>query len=51
MPLRQGEGLLIFDDYNKRSYYEDCYYGVIPVVNDLILLGSAGSVTCTATLL
>lgn len=31
------EGLLIFNDYIKYSHYDDCYYGVIPVVNDLVV--------------
>jgi hypothetical protein len=30
------EGILIFNDYIKYSHYDDCYYGVIPVVNDLV---------------
>ena len=30
------EGILIFNDYIKYSHYEDCYYGIIPVVNDLV---------------
>jgi|HubBroStandDraft_2_1064218.scaffolds.fasta_scaffold20603_3 hypothetical protein len=29
-------GLLIFNDYIKYSHYDDCYYGVVPVVNDLV---------------
>jgi hypothetical protein len=29
------EGILIFNDYIRYSHYEDSYYGVIPVVNDL----------------
>jgi methyltransferase family protein len=31
------EGILIFNDYIKYSHYDDCYYGVIPVVNDLVV--------------
>jgi Methyltransferase domain len=30
-------GILIFDDYIKYSHYDDSYYGVIPVVNDLVV--------------
>jgi len=30
------EGILIFNDYIKYSHYDDSYYGVIPVVNDLV---------------
>lgn len=30
------EGMLIFNDYIKYSHYDDCYYGVIPVVNNLV---------------
>jgi hypothetical protein len=29
-------GLLVFNDYIKFSHYDDCYYGVIPVVNGLV---------------
>jgi Methyltransferase domain len=31
------EGILIFNDYIRYSHYEDCYYGVIPVVNELVV--------------
>jgi Methyltransferase domain len=31
------EGILIFNDYIKYSHYDDSYYGVIPVVNDLVV--------------
>lgn len=31
------EGILVFNDYIKYSHYDDCYYGVIPVVNDLVV--------------
>jgi hypothetical protein len=30
------EGILVFNDYIKYSHYDDSYYGVIPVVNDLV---------------
>jgi hypothetical protein len=30
------EGILIFNDYIRYSHYDDCYYGVIPVVNNLV---------------
>lgn len=30
-------GTLIFNDYIRYSHYDDCYYGVVPVVNDLIV--------------
>jgi hypothetical protein len=30
-------GILIFNDYIKYSHYDDAYYGVIPVVNDLVV--------------
>jgi len=30
------KGIMIFNDYIKYSHYDDCYYGVIPVVNDLV---------------
>lgn len=26
----------MFNDYIKFSHYDDCYYGVIPVVNSLL---------------
>jgi Methyltransferase domain len=31
------EGILIFNDYIRYSHYDDSYYGVIPVVNDLVV--------------
>ena len=31
------DGILIFDDYIRYSHYEDSYYGIIPVVNDLVV--------------
>jgi hypothetical protein len=31
------EGILIFNDYIKYSHCDDCYYGVIPVVNHLVV--------------
>ena len=31
------KGILIFNDYIKYSHYEDCYYGIIPVVNNLVV--------------
>jgi len=31
------EGILIFNDYIRYSHYDDSYYGIIPVVNDLIV--------------
>jgi hypothetical protein len=33
----KAEGILIFNDYIKYSHYDDSYYGVIPVVNDLLV--------------
>jgi hypothetical protein len=30
------EGVLIFNDYIRYSHFDDCYYGIIPVVNDLV---------------
>ena len=30
-----ADGILIFNDYIKYSHYDDCYYGVVPVVNEL----------------
>jgi len=31
------EGILIFNDYIRYSHYDDSYYGIIPVVNDLVV--------------
>lgn len=31
------EGILIFNDYIKYSHFDDSYYGVIPVVNELVV--------------
>jgi Methyltransferase domain len=31
------EGILIFNDHIKYSHYDDSYYGIIPVVNDLVV--------------
>src|SRR5271170_192251 len=31
------DGILIFNDYIKYSHYDDSYYGVIPVVNELVV--------------
>lgn len=31
------EGILIFNDYIRYSHYDDTYYGVIPVVNNLVV--------------
>jgi hypothetical protein len=31
------EGVLIFNDYIKYSHYDDSYYGIIPVVNELVV--------------
>jgi len=31
------QGVLVFNDYIKYSHYDDCYYGVVPVVNDLLV--------------
>jgi hypothetical protein len=31
------DGILLFNDYIKYSHYDDSYYGVIPVVNDLVV--------------
>jgi hypothetical protein len=33
----KSEGILIFNDYIKYSHYDDSYYGVIAVVNDLVV--------------
>lgn len=30
-------GLLVFNDYIKYSHFDDCYYGVVPVVNNLVV--------------
>lgn len=30
------DAIIIFNDYIKYSHYDDCYYGVIPVVNELV---------------
>jgi Methyltransferase domain len=30
-------GILIFNDYIRYSHYDDCYYGIVPVVNDLVV--------------
>jgi hypothetical protein len=29
-------GMLIFNDYIRYSHYDDCYYGIIPAVNELV---------------
>jgi hypothetical protein len=31
------QGVLIFNDYIRYSHYDDSYYGVIPVVNELVV--------------
>lgn len=31
------EGILIFNDYIRYSHLDDSYYGIIPVVNDLVV--------------
>jgi hypothetical protein len=31
------DGILIFNDYIRYSHYEDSYYGIIPVVNELVV--------------
>lgn len=31
------EGVLIFNDYIRYSHYDDMYYGIVPVVNDLVV--------------
>lgn len=31
------EGILIFNDYIRYSHLDNCYYGIIPVVNDLVV--------------
>ena len=30
-------GILVFNDYIKYSHWDDRYYGIIPVVNDLVV--------------
>lgn len=31
------DGILIFNDYIKYSHFDDSYFGVIPVVNNLVV--------------
>ena len=31
------DGILIFNDYIKYSHYDNSYYGIIPVVNELVV--------------
>ncbi|HXW13756.1 MAG TPA: class I SAM-dependent methyltransferase, partial [Terriglobia bacterium] len=31
------EGILIFNDYIRYSHLDNCYYGVIPVVNNIVV--------------
>jgi hypothetical protein len=33
----KAEGVLIFNDYIQYSHYDDSYYGVVPVVNELVV--------------
>jgi len=33
----KSAGILIFNDYIRYSHYEDQYYGVVPVVNNLVV--------------
>jgi len=30
-------GILIFNDYLRYSHYENVFYGIVPVVNDLVV--------------
>jgi hypothetical protein len=33
----QSEGILIFNDYIKYSHFDNSYFGIIPVVNELVV--------------
>lgn len=33
----QPEGILVFNDYIKYSHYDNSYFGIIPVVNELVV--------------